>query len=179
MEIRITDELVSQPYVDMTVRLMERFGVKVRLLQVATCHWQFLNNAAKTWKRAKRSTLCICVGGEVGRAAAHAHSSGADIQVAGRRVCGGRCLISFLLPGRRHHHRRHCDCGGKSKSTKAEDFGQPCTTAPAVAHQNIVRLCHDVGSVLPANYSAGHNISSCCRRDVDQKACKGTCGLQR
>ena len=30
VEIRITDELVSQPYVDMTVRLMERFGVKVR-----------------------------------------------------------------------------------------------------------------------------------------------------
>jgi 3-phosphoshikimate 1-carboxyvinyltransferase len=27
--IRITDELVSQPYVDMTVRLMERFGVTV------------------------------------------------------------------------------------------------------------------------------------------------------
>ena len=27
--IRITDELVSQPYVDMTVRLMERFGVQV------------------------------------------------------------------------------------------------------------------------------------------------------
>lgn len=27
--IRISDELVSQPYVDMTVRLMERFGVKV------------------------------------------------------------------------------------------------------------------------------------------------------
>lgn len=30
IEIRIKDELVSQPYVDMTVRLMERFGVKVR-----------------------------------------------------------------------------------------------------------------------------------------------------
>lgn len=30
VEIIITDELVSQPYVDMTVRLMERFGVKVR-----------------------------------------------------------------------------------------------------------------------------------------------------
>ena len=29
IEIRITDELVSQPYVDMTVRLMERFGVQV------------------------------------------------------------------------------------------------------------------------------------------------------
>ena len=29
VDIRITDELVSQPYVDMTVRLMERFGVKV------------------------------------------------------------------------------------------------------------------------------------------------------
>ena len=29
VEIRITDELVSQPYVDMTVRLMERFGVQV------------------------------------------------------------------------------------------------------------------------------------------------------
>ena len=26
------DELVSQPYVDMTVKLMERFGVKVELL---------------------------------------------------------------------------------------------------------------------------------------------------
>ena len=29
IDIRITDELVSQPYVDMTVRLMERFGVTV------------------------------------------------------------------------------------------------------------------------------------------------------
>ena len=29
IDIRITDELVSQPYVDMTVRLMERFGVMV------------------------------------------------------------------------------------------------------------------------------------------------------
>ncbi len=29
IEIRITDALVSQPYVDMTVRLMERFGVQV------------------------------------------------------------------------------------------------------------------------------------------------------
>ncbi len=27
--IKISDELVSQPYVDMTIRLMERFGVKV------------------------------------------------------------------------------------------------------------------------------------------------------
>ena len=30
VHIRIRDELVSQPYVDMTVRLMERFGVTVR-----------------------------------------------------------------------------------------------------------------------------------------------------
>lgn len=30
--IKIKDELVSQPYVDMTVRLMERFGVKVYAL---------------------------------------------------------------------------------------------------------------------------------------------------
>lgn len=29
VEIKIVDELVSQPYVDMTVRLMERFGVQV------------------------------------------------------------------------------------------------------------------------------------------------------
>ena len=28
IEITITDELVSQPYVDMTIRLMERFGVQ-------------------------------------------------------------------------------------------------------------------------------------------------------
>ncbi len=27
--IKIRDELVSQPYVDMTIRMMERFGVKV------------------------------------------------------------------------------------------------------------------------------------------------------
>ena len=27
--IQIRDELVSQPYVDMTVRLMERFGIQV------------------------------------------------------------------------------------------------------------------------------------------------------
>ena len=29
IEIKIKDELISQPYVDMTVKLMERFGVKV------------------------------------------------------------------------------------------------------------------------------------------------------
>lgn len=29
IEIKITDELVSQPYVEMTVKLMERFGVTV------------------------------------------------------------------------------------------------------------------------------------------------------
>ena len=32
IEIVIKDELVSQPYVDMTVKLMARFGVKVELL---------------------------------------------------------------------------------------------------------------------------------------------------
>lgn len=32
LEIIIKDELVSQPYVDMTVKLMERFGVKVERL---------------------------------------------------------------------------------------------------------------------------------------------------
>lgn len=31
VEIIIKDELVSQPYVSMTVKLMERFGVKVRI----------------------------------------------------------------------------------------------------------------------------------------------------
>jgi 3-phosphoshikimate 1-carboxyvinyltransferase len=30
VEIKIKDELISQPYVDMTIKLMERFGVKVR-----------------------------------------------------------------------------------------------------------------------------------------------------
>ena len=29
--IKIRDELVSQPYVDMTVRLMERFGIQVNV----------------------------------------------------------------------------------------------------------------------------------------------------
>ena len=29
VHIQITDELVSQPYVAMTIKLMERFGVKV------------------------------------------------------------------------------------------------------------------------------------------------------
>lgn len=32
VEIKIRDELISQPYVDMTVRLMERFGVEVNRL---------------------------------------------------------------------------------------------------------------------------------------------------
>jgi 3-phosphoshikimate 1-carboxyvinyltransferase len=36
IEIVITDELVSQPYVDMTVKLMERFGVKVEQLDGLT-----------------------------------------------------------------------------------------------------------------------------------------------
>lgn len=34
--IKIRDELVSQPYVDMTVRLMERFGVTVS--PASLCH---------------------------------------------------------------------------------------------------------------------------------------------
>jgi 3-phosphoshikimate 1-carboxyvinyltransferase len=33
IEIIIKDELVSQPYVDMTVKLMQRFGVEVQLLK--------------------------------------------------------------------------------------------------------------------------------------------------
>lgn len=36
VEIVIKDELVSQPYVDMTVKLMQRFGVKVELLDGLT-----------------------------------------------------------------------------------------------------------------------------------------------
>jgi 3-phosphoshikimate 1-carboxyvinyltransferase len=32
IEIIITDQLVSQPYVVMTIKLMERFGVEVRRL---------------------------------------------------------------------------------------------------------------------------------------------------
>ena len=32
VDIQITDELVSQPYVAMTIKLMERFGVKVCLM---------------------------------------------------------------------------------------------------------------------------------------------------
>ena len=32
IDVPLQDELVSQPYVDMTVKLMERFGVKVELL---------------------------------------------------------------------------------------------------------------------------------------------------
>lgn len=34
VHIQITDELVSQPYVAMTIKLMERFGVKVLCLLV-------------------------------------------------------------------------------------------------------------------------------------------------
>lgn len=30
IHIKIADQLISQPYVDMTIRLMERFGVKAR-----------------------------------------------------------------------------------------------------------------------------------------------------
>lgn len=33
IHIRIADELISQPYVDMTLRLMERFGVTVHRLE--------------------------------------------------------------------------------------------------------------------------------------------------
>lgn len=36
IEIVIKDELVSQPYVDMTVKLMQRFGVEVQLLDGLT-----------------------------------------------------------------------------------------------------------------------------------------------
>jgi 3-phosphoshikimate 1-carboxyvinyltransferase len=36
IEIIIKDELVSQPYVDMTVKLMERFGVVVQQLDGLT-----------------------------------------------------------------------------------------------------------------------------------------------
>jgi 3-phosphoshikimate 1-carboxyvinyltransferase len=36
IEIVIKDELVSQPYVDMTVKLMQKFGVEVQLLDGLT-----------------------------------------------------------------------------------------------------------------------------------------------
>lgn len=43
IEIIIKDELVSQPYVDMTVKLMERFGVVVERLDglqhLRVCVW--------------------------------------------------------------------------------------------------------------------------------------------
>lgn len=44
IDIRITDELVSQPYVDMTVRLMERFGVTVSHAWAARvpCMWMYI-----------------------------------------------------------------------------------------------------------------------------------------
>ena len=50
IDIQITDELVSQPYVDMTVKLMERFGVKVsaRVMQskwLLPAHWQLKRKA--------------------------------------------------------------------------------------------------------------------------------------
>lgn len=38
VDIIITDELVSKPYVDMTVRLMERFGVSVRHSSGKSCN---------------------------------------------------------------------------------------------------------------------------------------------
>ena len=37
IDIQITDELVSQPYVAMTIKLMERFGVKVTLVSQKLC----------------------------------------------------------------------------------------------------------------------------------------------
>lgn len=43
VDIRITDELVSQPYVDMTVRLMERFGVKVGRESLVTHRTRWLH----------------------------------------------------------------------------------------------------------------------------------------
>ncbi len=43
VHIQITDELVSQPYVAMTIKLMERFGVKVwhylQLLLLGCCQF--------------------------------------------------------------------------------------------------------------------------------------------
>ena len=53
IEIRITDELVSQPYVDMTVRLMERFGVQVRAIRLACQEQQSATAACLTVSAAK------------------------------------------------------------------------------------------------------------------------------
>lgn len=55
VHIRIKDELVSQPYVDMTVRLMERFGVTVRACLTKG------TSAAST-----AAHLCICAEGVQG-----------------------------------------------------------------------------------------------------------------
>jgi 5-enolpyruvylshikimate-3-phosphate synthase len=51
VDIRITDELVSQPYVDMTVRLMERFGVKVGASRCFSRRRQFCQQSAAASNR--------------------------------------------------------------------------------------------------------------------------------
>ena len=62
IDIRITDELVSQPYVDMTVRLMERFGVMVSHAWAARvpCTCMYTNHLAGGGIPAKTGVLCTC-----------------------------------------------------------------------------------------------------------------------
>ena len=56
VHIRIKDELVSQPYVDMTVRLMERFGVTVRACSSLSCC-----RSSTNWHEGVPSAACCAV----------------------------------------------------------------------------------------------------------------------
>ena len=55
IDVRITDELVSQPYVDMTVRLMERFGVTVSHAWAARmpCMWLYPHPLRGRWQSSR------------------------------------------------------------------------------------------------------------------------------
>eukprot|EP00887_Chlorella_sp_A99_P005031 scaffold4.g5031.t1 len=55
VEIKIRDELISQPYVDMTVRLMERFGVEAS----AGRRGRGRGEAMRGW--VTRARACVCV----------------------------------------------------------------------------------------------------------------------
>ena len=69
--IKIRDELVSQPYVDMTVRLMERFGVMVRSLYHLCSIAQYSNTECSS-KAACRPQFCAINAVKKGRSSAQA-----------------------------------------------------------------------------------------------------------
>ena len=77
IEIVITDELISKPYIDMTVKLMERFGVEVQIFDDMQ---RFVIKGGQTYK-------------SPGEAFVEGDASSASYFLAGAAITGGKVKV--------------------------------------------------------------------------------------